>query len=60
MVAVLLAAVVGHELFGDGVDDAVGFAQLVDPDADFLQAEGFGAPVGLPVNALGCYWVGVG
>ena len=40
MVAVLLAAVVGHEFFGDGVDDAVAFAEVVNPDADFLQAVG--------------------
>ena len=60
VVAVFFAAVVGHELFGDGVDDAVGLAQGVDPDADVLQAEGFGAFVGGPVDAFGggCWvWV---
>ena len=52
----LLAAVVGHELFGDGVDDAVGLAQGVDPDADLLEAEGFGSVVGGPVDAFrGCW-----
>lgn len=52
--AVLFAAVVGHEFFGDGVDDAVGLAQVVDPDADFLQPVGFGAVVGGPVYGFGC------
>ena len=60
VVAVLFAAVVGHEFFGDAVDDAVGLAQAVDPDADFLQTEGFGAVVGGPVDAfVGCGCVDV-
>ena len=58
MVAVFLAAVVGHEFLGDGVDDAVGAAEVVDPDADLLEAVGFGAVVSVPVYVSGWYWTG--
>lgn len=57
--AVLFAAVVRHELFGDGVDDAVGAAEGVDPDADLFEAVGFGAVVGGPVDAFDGYWAGM-
>lgn len=58
--AVFGAAVVGHEFFGDGVEDAVGAAEGVDPDADFFEALRFGAVVGGPVDVFGGgYWVGM-
>lgn len=60
MVAVFfLAAVVGHEFFSDGVDDAVGAVEGGDPDADLFQAVGFGAGVGGPVDGFAGGW-GVG
>lgn len=58
MGAVFFAAVVGHEFCGDGGDDAVGLAEGVDPDADGLEALGFGAGVGGPVYGGGGGWGG--